>query len=155
MTPRPDSRTKLLETIESRWREFQDVLTGLTDVELEEPGVVEDWSVRDIVAHVTIWEQEALQHLPLIVAGGRPPRYSTTHGGIDAFNDQMMRRVRDISVAEVLRASSESHAQLISYLATVPEEFLASGSRFYRRLRLDTFGHYPIHTGHVLDWRRR
>jgi hypothetical protein len=33
----------------------------------------------------TTWEQEALQQLPLIIAGGTPPRYAA-QGGIDAFN---------------------------------------------------------------------
>jgi hypothetical protein len=51
-----------------------------------EPGVTGDWSVRDILAHVSTWEEEALTHLPLILEGGTPPRYSVRYGGIDAFN---------------------------------------------------------------------
>jgi hypothetical protein len=34
-----------------------------------------EWSVKDILAHVTTWEEEALKYLPLILTGGRPPRY--------------------------------------------------------------------------------
>src|SRR5437773_1337186 len=39
------------------------------------PGVTGDWSVRDILAHVSTWEEEALTHLPLILEGGTPARY--------------------------------------------------------------------------------
>jgi hypothetical protein len=46
-----------------------------------EPGAIGEWSIKDILAHVTIWEKEALKHLPLIIAGGRPPRY-VTYGGM-------------------------------------------------------------------------
>ena len=39
-------------------------------------GVTGDWSVCDILAHVTTWEQEALKYLPTILEGSTPPRYS-------------------------------------------------------------------------------
>jgi hypothetical protein len=35
--------------------------------------VTGDWSVRDILAHMTTWEEETLGHLPIILAGGQPP----------------------------------------------------------------------------------
>jgi hypothetical protein len=40
-----------------------------------EAGVIVAWSIRDILAQVTTWEEEALKHLPLILRGGTPPRY--------------------------------------------------------------------------------
>src|SRR5207244_1597482 len=75
---------------------------GLSNAELVEPGVSGAWSVRDIIAHVTWWEEEALTHLPLIVAGGRPPRYSVTYGGIDAFNAKRTEERKDLLLVEVL-----------------------------------------------------
>jgi hypothetical protein len=61
----------------------------LSDTQLVEPGVTGAWSVRDILAHVSRWEEEALKYLPLILEGGKPPRYSVSYGGIDAFNARM------------------------------------------------------------------
>ena len=57
----------------------------MSNARLVAPNVVDDWSVKDILAHVTTWEEEALKHLPLIIAGRTPPR-SAAQGGIDAFN---------------------------------------------------------------------
>ena len=34
---------------------------------MSEQGVTGSWSVKDIIAHVTTWEEEALKHLPLIL----------------------------------------------------------------------------------------
>jgi hypothetical protein len=81
--------------------DFQASYPGLSDAELLTPGVQGDWSVRDIIAHLTWWEEEALVHLPLVTAGGRPPRYSTRYGGIDAFNALMAAERRHLSLAEV------------------------------------------------------
>lgn len=43
---------------------FQDSYVGLSAPEMMEPGVTGDWSMRDILAHVATWEEEALKCLP-------------------------------------------------------------------------------------------
>src|SRR5215213_8223378 len=110
-----------------------------------EPGVQGRWSVRDILAHVTTWEQEALLHLPVILQGGRPPRYSTTYGGIDAFNALTTTQKKQLPLSEVLRELDQVHARLLEYIQAAPDELFATETRFRRRLRLDAYGHYPKH----------
>jgi len=58
-----------------------------------------------------------------------------------------------LSLAEVLQQHDEVHARLVAYVRAAPEEMLASETRFRRRLRLDTFGHYPGHTVAIRKWR--
>ena len=79
-------REQLLKRLDKAWRVFRESYAGLSDAEVLEQGVTGLWSVRDIIAHVTTWEEEALKHLPLILKGGKPPRYSVTYGGINSFN---------------------------------------------------------------------
>jgi hypothetical protein len=117
-----------------------------------EPGVIGTWSVKDIIAHVTAWEEEALAHLPLILAGGKPPRYSVTHGGINAFNAQMTQRNRERPLSEVLRRRDDTHRRLLAFIQGAPEETFATDTRFRRRLRLDTYSHYPIHAAAIRRW---
>jgi len=119
-----------------------------------QPGVTGEWSVKDLIAHVTSWEEEALKHLPTILEGKRPPRYSVTYGGIDAFNAQVMAQKKTLSLAEVLRQRDETHRQLIDFLQRVPEEEFTSETRFRRRLKLDTYGHYKIHTEAIINLRK-
>jgi hypothetical protein len=75
-------RMQLLERLEKAWEAFKGSYASLSDSELTKPGVTGAWSVRDLIAHVTWWEEEALRHLPVILDGGKPPRYSVTYGGI-------------------------------------------------------------------------
>jgi uncharacterized protein (TIGR03083 family) len=147
-----DGIGRLLRSIDSAWAAFEASYAGLQDSRLTEPGVMGDWSVKDILAHVTTWEAEALKHLPLIIEGGRPPRY-VTYGGIDAFNAQMAERKRGLSLAEVRAQFDETHRRLLDFIRSVPEDRLASGTRARRRLRLDTYGHYPIHAEAIRAWR--
>lgn len=149
------TRDQLLARIDSAWTAFQSSYAGLPEARLLQPGVAGDWSVKDTIAHVSWWEEEALTHLPHILAGRRPPRYSTTYGGIDAFNALMTERKRDLGLADVLVHADETHERLLAFLGTVPDDQIATESRFRRRLRLDTYGHYPIHTELILAWRER
>jgi hypothetical protein len=134
---------------------FQASYAGLSNSLLTEPGVVGDWSVKDIIAHVTWWEEEALQHLPSIIAGERPPQYSATYGGIDAFNAKMAEQKRELSLSDVLTEQDDTHRRLIAFILSVPEDQFARETRFRRRLRLDTYGHYPIHTTSIREWRQQ
>src|SRR5437773_4188534 len=141
MTP----REALLKRLHRAWEAFHESYAGLSDPDLLKAGVTGTWSVKDIIAHVTWWEEEALAHLPLILAGGRPPRYSVTHGGIDAFNAKMTTQRKDLSLAAVLRQRDDVHPRLIALVRSAPEIRITGETRFRRRLRLDTYGHYPKH----------
>lgn len=149
-----DQVMKLLQRVDTAWAAFQQSYAGVPDAHLMEPGVVGDWSVKDILAHVTIWEEEALRHLPLIIAGGRPPRY-VTYGGIDAFNARMIEQTRGQSLDDVRRRLDDTHRRLIEFIQSAPADQLRGDTRARRRLRLDTYGHYPLHAAAIRDWRER
>ena len=134
---------------------FQASYAGLSDSQLTEPGVAGEWSVKDIIAHVSWWEEEALRHLPSIIAGERPPRYSTIYGGIDAFNAMMAEQKRDLSLSDVLSQQDDTHRRLVEFILSVSEDQFTRETRLRRRLRLDTYGHYPIHTTSIREWRQQ
>ena len=134
---------------------FGESYAGLSDVQLMEPGVTGAWSVRDILAHVTTWEEEALNHLPLILKGGTPPRYSVRYGGIDAFNARMTEQKRSLSLSEVRAQLAATHGRLVVVIQSAPEHQLIGGTRFRHRLRLDTYSHYPLHATAIRQWRQR
>ena len=148
-------RQQLLKKLDRAWEAIKESYAGLPDAQLTQPGVMGDWSVKDILAHVTTWEQESLKYLPLIIQGGRPPRYSTKYGGIDAFNAQMREQKRGLSLADVLRQLDETHRRLIDYVQSAPEEQIRQETRFRRRLRFDTYRHYREHASVIWEWRER
>lgn len=147
-------RQQLVHRLEQAWADFQESYAGLSDAALMEPGVTGAWSVRDIIAHVTWWEEEALTHLPVVLAGRQPPRYSVTHGGIDAFNAKMTEQRKHWPLARVLAHQREVHRSLVALVAGAPAEQAGGETRFRRRLRLDTYGHYPKHARAIRTWRK-
>ena len=147
-------KNQLFQKLEKAWTQLKESYAGLSDAQLTEPGVMGAWSVKDILAHVTTWEEEALKYLPLILTGGRPPRY-IQYGGIDAFNAQMAEQKRDLVLSEVLRQLEETHHRLLDYLQSVPEEQFTRETPFRHRLRLDSYSHYPLHARAIRELRER
>jgi hypothetical protein len=145
------NRDRLLRRLEEDWQSFLATFAGLSDAVLHEPGVVGEWSIRDLMAHVTTWEEEALKALPSILEGGSTVRYAQ-YGGIDAFNAAALERKRHMSLAEVRRALASTHTRLVDFVSGVPESAYAKEGRFLRRLRLDTYRHYRQHARQIEAW---
>ena len=148
-------KQKTLLLLEKTWGEFKESFAGLSDAQLTQAGVSVDWSVKDILAHVSTWEEEALKYLPVILQGKTPPRYRNLYGGIDPFNAQMTARKSSLSLSEILKQLDETHRLLINYLNSIPEDQFTQNTRFSRRLRADALSHYPLHAKAIRAWREQ
>lgn len=149
-----DKTKKLLQKLEIAWSDFRESYAGLSESEVLKPGVTGQWSVKDIVAHVTTWEEETLKHLPGILRGEKCPRYSLRYGGIDAFNALMTENKKRFSFSQVLSQQDATHRKVIRFIEGVPKEFLDGKTRFRHHLRMDTYSHYPKHAAAIRWWRR-
>jgi hypothetical protein len=62
-----DRLETLLKRPDRAWCEFLESYAGLLDPDLLVQSVAGSWSVKDIVAHVMTWEEEALKYLSLVL----------------------------------------------------------------------------------------
>jgi hypothetical protein len=58
-----------------------------------------------------------------------------------------------LSLEETHHQRDDTHQRLITYLQSLPPDLLATNERFRRRIRLDTYGHYAIHSADIQEWR--
>ena len=141
-------KTRTLDRLKREWQALLQTWEGLPENVLLQPGAVGHWSTRDVMAHVTTWDEEARKALPLILEGKPLPRYM----GIDAFNAREQEHKRHLSLEQVKKELVATHEKLISFLETVPESAFDI-PRFGKRLRLDTIGHYREHAEQIAAWR--
>jgi len=137
-----------LQRLEQEWRAFLKTWQGLPGNILLQTGAVGHWSIRDVMAHISTWEEEARKALPLVLESKPLLRYM----GIDAFNAREQERKQHLSLEQVKEALFATHERLINFLQDVPESAF-SLPRFTKRLRLDTTGHYREHTVQITTWR--
>jgi hypothetical protein len=148
--PRAD---RVLDQLAAAWTDFHASYAGLGDDDLLVHGVCGEWSVRDLIAHVTWWDQESIEHLPITLVRGRLPRYSQVYGGIDAFNALKTQEKADLTLADVRDEAAATHERLLAYLVGLDPVEWAANTRFRHRLKLDTWSHYPIHAADIRAWR--
>ncbi|HZP26929.1 MAG TPA: DinB family protein [Dehalococcoidia bacterium] len=143
--------------MDSGWQELLATVKSYPPEELTRPNVIGAWSVKDLLVHISSWETEFLQAMPLILADQRLPRYSTTYGGIDAFNALVQERAKGLPQDEVLRAFAQSHERLVAAIRSLAPALLQGRPRTHqrlaRRLRQDTYGHYAEHALELPRWR--
>ncbi len=141
-------KTRTLDRLNREWQALLQTWEGLPENVLLLPGAVGHWSTRDVMAHVTTWDKEALKALPLILEGKPLPRYM----GIDAFNAREQEHKQHLSLEQVKKELLVTHKKLVQFLENVPENAFAS-PRFTKRLRLDAIGHYREHAAQIAAWR--
>src|SRR2546422_4855732 len=67
----------------------------------------------------------------------------------------MTEEKRGLSLSEVLRQLEDTHGHLIDFVRRTSEGQFTRDTRFRRRLRLDTYSHYPQHAEAIRKWREQ
>lgn len=63
-------REELLHAEELGWRSLNELIEGLSDEELERPGLTpEGWSVKDLMWHIACWSADCVRALDQMRAG--------------------------------------------------------------------------------------
>ena len=151
-----DARTaRVLEQIGSAWRDLQSSWQDLPDEALTTPGVTGDWTVKDILAHVTTWEDGTMIDIADLMTGRPASWYGEPEGGIDGFNAAAAEDKASLTLDQVRHDLEETHARLLAFVPTIPPDLLDGASKVGNRLRDDTWDHYPEHTEAILAWRAR
>jgi hypothetical protein len=148
------TKGSVLQGLDREWQALLASFEALSPDAQLQSGVAGQWSARDVLAHITTWEEECLEALPVILESGKLPRYSAAYGGVDAFNALQWRRKRGLALDVVKEELRQTHERLVAFLEQVPEDAFVGESRFRRRLRLDTYRHYREHAAQISAWRR-
>ena len=143
-------RSDLDKRIERRWQAFSDSMSGLAESKMLEPGVMGPWSVKDLIGHVTTWEEATLKMLPLIVDKAPMPAYDET---IDVFNARESARKSGLSLNMLHDQLRDTHRRLLDYIDGVDDSHFATETPFLKRLQEDTYDHYREHTDQIAAWR--
>src|ERR1700730_11571334 len=97
-------------------------IDGFPETAWETPGACGIWSVKDILAHLTSYEEVLVD-----ILSGFVGRHSTP--SLDKFNDSEGERRKGRTVREVLDEFSDAHAQVMSLAERIrPEAFLHTGT---------------------------
>jgi hypothetical protein len=142
-----------LEDEREAWTPFE-ALSSLSDDELERPlpedGPAHGWSGRDLMAHLSAWQQVALDAARELAVNDASPTIDRVNSEWDAIGgDEINARItaewRALTLDEVRRRFSVTPGELRGYLTVVPEaRWVKNSARldFFLECTLDHYGNH-------------
>ena len=154
------NKTELLDTMRDRRADWDALLAEVGNERMTQPGVAGEWSVKDIVAHVTWAESETAQLLQ--------PRGFVESQLWELPQDERNAVVFELNrgrpLPEVLAEAAEVFQQLLDAVQALAEEDLADPVRFqdrsmngipWRVVVANSFAHYYQHMPDIRAWLER
>lgn len=128
----------------------------MVDVELATvPGVVDDWSVRDLVVHVAFWAEHATGALAM-AAAGRGDEFAYDTGQTDAMNARLLEESRTMTPDAALEREERAFNAFAAALAGIDPALLdvrlGNGDTLAEVVAYDGSEHYREHTAHLRAW---
>ena len=143
---------QVLGQINKAWGELQGTLGKVPQKRIEEEGVIESWSVKDMVGHMTSWEKDTMEKIQDYFRNGDAAVLDWYN--VDEFNAQTTGINRRRSTDEILDDMKATHQKLIEFVQSLSEASLAI-PEVEKRVRIDTFEHYHEHTEQIQKWLNR
>ena len=131
--PLPRNKKELLERIQSHRSPLEQTISQLSDSQLAAPGLTSDWSVKDHLAHLAVWEVSLaalLRHEPRHAA--MKVDETSYLRGADAINEIVYQHNRERSLGEVLVHFRKSHQQVLAALDGLTKSDLFRTYSYYQ-----------------------
>ncbi len=118
-----------------------------------------EWSIKDVLAHIVAWEEEAVRRLEKIMRGrGDRLRFYDDMRAVDRFNARAVAAERSMPWPKLLRRAAEVRGRLIEKLERLPLESLNDPAHRYTVVAwLPEFAwtHEAHHRRRIRNWWRR
>ena len=130
--PKPKSKTVILELLQTERRRLEQNFNGLSQEEMKLPGVVGDWSIKDVLAHLADWEARMPVWIETARRGDpvKTPEPGLTWKQLDVLNQRIYETHRDQPLDDVLAYFSSTHRQLMALVEAMPEEEILTSGRY-------------------------
>jgi uncharacterized protein (TIGR03083 family) len=153
-------RDDLLAAIVQARAELDAAIAGLTPDQMLAPGACGDWSVKDVLAHVTAWQVNLLTNLFKAQRGQKPGRMKWTDAEIEAQNQKWYREYSDRPLDNVLADYHGVHKQMLRVVEGLSDAQLAAPDPWGQGKPLFSFfqdfgaEHEVEHLPDLRAWRR-
>jgi hypothetical protein len=97
--------------------ELLGAIGGLDEAALDRKGVVGDWSVKNVLAHIAAWEAWVVEALPTrMTSGATPQEFRQRAEDEDRFNAEEVAEREELTPDEQLMELERTRAELLAYL---------------------------------------
>jgi hypothetical protein len=156
------TKQEIVETLESEWEALQAAIADLTEEQMTGAPVAGEWTLKDLLAHIAVWEARLVTALYKAERGVTPDLVESGPQ-VDQLNAQLYREQKDRPLERVLEDLHDVHLALLNRLEAFPEKALTDprkykwmrGEPLSRMVAGDSFEHYREHAADIRAWRER
>ena len=155
------TKDELLGEIEREWEALQAAIDGLTDSQMTRMPVVGEWTVKDLLAHIAVWQSRLVTNLYKVERGVPPADVDLTPAQVDRLNAQFYQEQKGRPLERVLEDLYDVHLALVNRLDGFSDVLLSDPKKFKWMegkplsafVAEDSIEHYREHTADILAWR--
>jgi hypothetical protein len=155
------TKPELLDVMRAERAKWVALLAEIGEARLTEPGAAGDWNLKDVIAHLTYYEDAISSWLDHARRGEPQPRSEFASLSMDERNAAIYERNKDRAIEDVLRDSERAFNRSLDAVQGLRDEDLHD-HEFTRRydseysahdlIEGDTYGHYQEHIAMVQAW---
>jgi len=119
-------REALLSLLERAYEAQRAWIAALSDAERNTIGTPEQWSAKDILAHITFWQQVTLERLEAARNGNEP----RTYGDFQPLNERVFEERHGQPWEQGLADAERVYAALTEHVRAIDEQALTDPQRF-------------------------
>jgi hypothetical protein len=141
-------KSELLNWLQEEYRRWEALLDQIGPTRMEQPGVNGDWSMKDLVAHLTGWQPRLIAGIQAAQRGEPepPPPWPAHLQSEDEVNAWIYESNRKRSLREALDESHQMFQRLIAVIEDLPD-----GVRIEEEWRLVYLGDKRFPAGEFFD----
>ena len=156
------NQQELIQALEDGRERFLDVVEGLPDAGWVEGGVVGEWSVKDILAHLSRWEAELIALLYQAGLGRKPTTAQFSSASEDTLNAKWYLESKDRPLERILTDFEGVREQTIRRVQTIVDADLTDPKRYpwlkgkplADWIASDSIEHEAEHAAQIRQWRQ-
>jgi hypothetical protein len=155
-------KTKLLARIHAEYDFAMHTLALVPSERVNEMGVCGHWSVKDLVAHLTSWEERTLRWLAAAAQGNplRVPEEGYGWKEFDRLNEASHERTQALDYAALYANFKRVQTRMLATVEAMTDEELAGGGRYtgmfsdspMDAIAANTCEHYELHLQQIRAW---
>jgi hypothetical protein len=157
------NKKEIILALEHGRVQFLQAIEGLSDEQMQQPGVVGEWSVKDLLAHLSLWEAELITLLWQLKQGQKPSYPTLNNQDVDRLNEQWFRenRTRPLErvLADFLAVRKQTIRQVERYIDSElndPKRYPALGGEPLEEwIAGDSYRHEAEHEAQLRAWREK
>lgn len=144
------TKAELLRLSNREWQQLVGRVFSLPGEMLERPEFLGEWSVKDMLGHISYWEGVALARLSVILNGGKIQFFEEKE--IQRINKEQVEKHRSEPLETIRRNLELAHTDVMRAIDRFPEDkFQSNEQNLHEWLAEDTFNHYAEHRQKLIE----